>query len=325
MAFYARVNRVIRSKGPDTPVREEARLSRCPEKCPYCLPFPWNELVTGLRKQGGRAAGPGDISPAMLDRLPRRGKELLLDVFNGLWMDGVVPTEWRRATVVPLLKSRKDPSVISSYRPVSLTSCMGKLFERLVETRMRFWAESKGALDQSQAGFRAGRSTEEQAARIAQFAMDGLQRQPMQRSLAVLIDFSQAYDRVWKRGLLAKMNRSGVPSCLCRWTRAFLADRRARVRWGETLGNERILKEGLPQGCVISPLLWLLYVNDIVNALKEAVPEVQVSLYADDLAAAQGRVESAGARIIRPAYAFPGGRRFHFADPSGHELAVWSE
>ena len=284
MAFYARANRVIRSKGPDKQVRLDARFPACPPTCCYCRPFTWNEMCSGLRQQSGRSAGPDDISPAMVARLPEEGKKLLLGIFNDLWSSGVVPSQWRRAIIVPLLKSRKDPSDIASYRPVSLTSCIGKLYERLVEARLKYWAETSEAIDQSQAGFRTGRSTEEQTARIAQYAMDGLQQQPMQRSLAVLVDFSQAFDRVWKRGLLAKMVRAGVPSCLCRWTRSFLADRRARVRWGEVLGGERILKEGLPQGCVVSPLLWLLFVNDITDALRQAVPELQVSLYADDLA-----------------------------------------
>ena len=138
------------------------------------------------------------------------------------------------------MKKGKDPSNIASYRPVSLTSNVGKLYERLVETRLRYWSESNGVISPAQAGFRAGRSTELQIARLAQLVMDGLQHQPLSRSLATLVDFSQAFDRVWKRGLLAKLNRVGVPPCLVRWTRSCLADRRAVVRWGDTVGKERV-------------------------------------------------------------------------------------
>ena len=62
-----------------------------------------------------------------------------------------------------------------------------------------------------------------------------------------MFDFARAYDRVWRAGLLAKLGRLGVPGCVCRWIRALLTDRRARVRWGATLSNSRVFQEGLPR------------------------------------------------------------------------------
>ena len=283
VSHYAQVNRIIRPKAPDLVTRTAARPPPCPAACPFCQPYTMQELRAALCRKGGRAAGPDGISPALIQHLPEPALIYLLDIFNALWTSKIYPTQWRRATIIPVLKKGKDPSRVESYRPISLTSNLGKLFERLAQARLQFWAESSGVLSPCQAGFRSFRSTEIQIARIAQYAMDGLQQQPMQRSLATFVDFSQAYDRVWKRGLLAKLNTSGVPPCLVRWTRSFLADRRARVCWGDTLSRERVLKEGLPQGSVVSPLLWLFYINDVTTPLS-VLPEVQVSLYADDLA-----------------------------------------
>ena len=219
----------------------------------------------------------------MLQKLPDEGLQVLLQLCNRSWSHAECPSQWRTATIVPLLKSGKPPEEIGSYRPVSLTSCVAKCCERLVQARLRFWLETNSKLNPAQAGFRANRSTEEHVARVAQFAMDGLNAQPrMERTLVTLVDFSRAYDRVWKRGLLAKMRTMGVPACFCRWIANFLADRRAAVKWGATIGSQRTLKEGLPQGCVISPLLWLIYMEDIREAFT-AFPGLEL-MFADDLA-----------------------------------------
>ena len=224
------------------------------------------------------------MTPWMLRRCSSEAKLALLAMCNASWERAEIPEAWRLATIVPLLKTGKTPAEIGSYRPVSLTSCLCKTAERLVQRRLQHWSEANGIFDPAQAGFRANRSTEEQVARVAQFAMDGFNARPrMERTLVVLVDFSRAYDRVWKRGLLFKMRKNGVPGCIQRWVANFFADRRARVQWGDTFSRTKVLKEGLPQGCVLSPLLWLLYMDDVKDALA-VVPETLGSKYADDLA-----------------------------------------
>ena len=74
----------------------------------------------------------------------------------------------------------------------------------------------------------------------------------------MVLDFARAYDRVWRAALLSKMARLGIPGCYIRLVKAFLCDRRARVRWGAALSDARVFQEGLPQGSVLAPLLWLM-------------------------------------------------------------------
>ena len=156
--------------------------------------------------------------------------------------------------------------------------------ERMVATRLVYHLESQKILAKCQAGFRKNRSTEEQIARIAQDAFDGLEQKKPQQSVLVLLDFSRAYDRVWKSALYKKMADCQVHGDLIRWTKSFLDDRRGRVKWSETLSKERIFREGLPQGSVLAPTLWLIYCNDLQSHISAAEKRVTISQFADDTA-----------------------------------------
>jgi hypothetical protein len=238
----------------------------------------------------------------MLKNLPPCAINTMLSLFNDSWRSGECPMDWRTAIIIPILKPRKPAALPASYRPVALTSCVAKVMERLVADRLSYFLESKGLLSPCQAGFRRGRSTEEQLARVCQGVFDGLERRLPERSALCLLDFSRAYDRVWKDALYAKMDRLGVPPCMIRWIRGFLSDRRARVSWNGTLSSLRVFREGLPQGSVLAPLLWLIYVNDLDEDVAWASPSAGLSLFADDSALlATARSLDSCSDILQPA------------------------
>jgi len=173
--------------------------------------------------------------------------------------------------------------VIGSYRPIALTSTIAKLVERLIHRRLYWWLEDNQKLTAVQAGFRKRRCTTDQIARVCQHVHDGFQEKaPAQRTIAILFDYRRAYDTVWKRGVTAKLLQLGMPTCAIRWIQGFLTDRRARVKLGEALSNYHLFAEGLPQGSVLSPLLFTCYINDLPDCLPSGC---EASLYADDLAA----------------------------------------
>ena len=187
--------------------------------------------------------------------------------------------------IIPIFKGKgKAKEKPSSYRPVALTSCTAKLAERLVATRLVYHLELKKKLAPCQAGFRRDRSTEEQLARVTQDIFDGLEAKEPRRAALVLLDFSRAYDKTWKAALYVKLKDLEVPTCMIRWIKGFLADRRARVRWNDTLSKERVFREGLPQGSVLAPALWLCYCNDIWQTVHDRAPDCGLSLFADDTA-----------------------------------------
>ena len=102
-----------------------------------CCPFIMAELRCVMNKlKIGKAAGANEISNEMLKRLGDRGTAELLRICNMSWINKTVPADWRRATIIPILKSAKPPNQPGSYRPISLTSCTAKLMERLEQERL---------------------------------------------------------------------------------------------------------------------------------------------------------------------------------------------
>ena len=286
--LYAEVFRVERRKEDKEVNREATKILRRPRASTQedrTKEFPMEELELALLVlKTSKAPGPDEITNEMLKNLDKATKNRLLKLFNWALREGVSPTGWRRSTIIPVHKKGKPRDDPSSYRPVALTSCMAKLMERMVATRLVYHLESQKILAKCQAGFRKNRSTEEQIARIVQDAFDGLEQKKPQRSVLVLLDFSRAYDRVWKSALYKKMADCRVHGNLIRWTKSFLDDRRGRFKWSETLSKERIFREGLPQGSVLAPTLWPIYCNDLPSRITAAEIRVAISQFADDTA-----------------------------------------
>ena len=246
-----------------------------------CSDFTMVELTRAIRKMRRKGAeGPDDIPPTFLKELGHKALTELLSIFNISFRKAECPQIWRNAIILPLLKSGKLASELPSYRPISLTSCVVKLLERMINDRLYHLAETRGMFNHQQAGFRKGRGCEDQAARIIQAIEDGFQHKPMLRSVLVLLDFSKAYDTVWQQKLLLSMIDQGVPMTLIRWINCFLQNRQAKVRFNNVLSRSRKMRQGLPQGSVLSPILFLFYINNLAKILPS---ENINSLFADDV------------------------------------------
>ena len=171
--------------------------------------------------------------------------------------------------------------------------------ERMVASRLSYLAESNGWWSEDQAGFRCMRSCEDQVLRLSQSISDAFQDSTASRTVLALLDFSMAYDTVWRERLLDILFDKGVPMLMIRWIKGFLSDHKARVRLDKTLGRSFKLHRSVPQGAVLSPLLFLFYIDGI----RDVAPEgVKVSLYADDIAVwAQSRNKNAALRKVQEA------------------------
>ena len=185
-------------------------------------------------------------------------------------------------------KAGKSASSIDSFRPVSLTSCVAKTLERLIHNRLYFLAESRSWICPEQAGVRKQRGCEDLVLNIIQGVSDGFQQRPPKRSVMALLDYSKAYDRVWREELVVTALDQGVPPTYVKWIFSFLSDRWAKAQVNGEVGRARPMRQGLPQGSVLSPFLFLIYINSLRDVLPQ---EVKPGLYADDVSLLSSQVE----------------------------------
>ena len=240
------------------------------------------EIKRTLNEMGTeKAAGDDDITYEMLKNLGPKALEMLMHLYNRCWMgDEDLPTMWKTATICPILKDGKDPEETSSYRPISLLSCMGKLLEKILADRLMSVMERRNLLNDNQAGFRQGKCTTDQVLQLTQQAGDRLHsHKGKTRTITTFFDYEKAYNKVWRDGLLWKMQEMNLPWRFVRYVRHFLSGNKTRVDVNGVKSKQFFLNEGLPQGSAISPLLFLIFINDIDVKLDDAT---RASLFADD-------------------------------------------
>ncbi|MCG8429666.1 MAG: reverse transcriptase family protein, partial [Candidatus Omnitrophica bacterium] len=277
---FAAVNKSARRRCIDRPLR---KLLKIQEKATtahdqiFEETFTPGEMETALTKLKNRKApGQDRIWNEMIKHLGISAKSSLLKFINRTWIEGKLPRAWRTATIRPVPKPGKSTDELKNFRPISLTSSIGKLAERMVNQRLYWWLEKNGLLDSTQAGFRKGCRTEDQLFRLTQKTIDGFQEK--RSTVAVFIDLQQAYDRVWRQGLFMKMWRLGVHGKMYHWIKAFLRDRTIQTTIDGQVSSLHTLEEGLPQGSALSCTLFLIFLNDLPGYL-----DVNKALFADDL------------------------------------------
>ena len=242
--------------------------------------FTKEELDIGISQLiPNKAPGPDNIPNDLLQHLGTKAKQKLLKLYNKSWKTGIIPQTWKKATMMPLLKQGKPKTKGDSYRPISLTSCVCKLMERIINNRLVWYLETNGHIMDEQSGFRQHRSTEDQLTYISQVIEEGFQEQ--KHSVVLWVDMEKAFDKAWKDGIILSLLKAKVSHKMLKWIEQYLHQRTGRVKVHGKESRQATFKQGVPRGGVLSPTLFILY----MNTLKEVMdPHIKAAMYADDLA-----------------------------------------
>ena len=222
----------------------------------------------------GKACGPDGLHPKLLKEARAELALPLQIIFSQSLDAGTVPLDWKQANVIPIHKkgSTSDPG---NYRPVSLTSCVCKIMESIIRDHILKHLNENELLSDVQYGFRSKRSCSLQLLdcmeRWSQILDNG-------NSFDVLyLDFSKAFDRVPHQRLLIKLRHLGINDKVLNWIDSFLSDRKQRVIVHGEASAWKAVRSGVPQGSVLGPVLFLMYVNDLSDGINS-----NIRLFADD-------------------------------------------
>ena len=215
-----------------------------------------------------KACGPDDIPGRLLKVGAPWLAEPLTQLFNLSLQSGALPRDWRRANVTPVFK-KGDKHSPSNYRPISLTSLVVKCLECLVHTRILEFLEANNKLSGHQHGFHKGHSCQTQLLGTIHEWARSLDKRLSTH--VIYLDFSRAFDSVPHQRLIMKLDCMGIRGNILRWIEIFLSDREQRVLVDCQSSDWEKVTSGVPQGSILGPLLFLMYVNDIIAELNSSV------------------------------------------------------
>ena len=243
----------------------------------YNQPFTLEELKLSLRASRDTAVGSDQIHYQFLKHLSEGCLTTLLDSFNKIFATGKIPTCWQEAIIIPIPKPGKDHSDPKNYRPISLTSCLCKTLERMVNSRLMWVLEKEGLLSNFQSGYRKGRSTLDHLVSLESYIRNSFVEG--KHVVSVFFDLEKAYDLTWRFGVMKDLHDMGFRGKLPLFIQNFLSDRKFKVRVGNNYSSLQDQEMGVPQGSILSVTLFILKLNNIV---KQVPKDLKCRLYVDD-------------------------------------------
>jgi len=240
-------------------------------------PISSHEVTYSLAKCKSHGPGPDNIPYIFIQNFGPKALELMLKIFNRIFVEGSWPITWKNGTIIPITKQEKNKFKPEGYRPITLLNTMCKLLEKVINRRLTWFLEKNNLLSNQQSGFRKNRSTIDNLFQINhEVNQTFLDKQVMG---LVNLDIAKAYDSTWRHNILIKLNQILSKGHILNIITDFLKDRTFQVKANNQMSSEFSQENGVPQGSALSVTLFLLAIDDITQCCS--LP-VKCNLFADD-------------------------------------------
>ena len=277
--LFANYYSEISSQNQATKTKTKCKKRKVEPDEEYNNPFDMSELTDVIHLlKDNKSPGEDFIENIMIKKLPQKTIQFMLNLFNKIWTTKEIPPQWKTSIIIPILKHGKQSTIISNYRPIALNSCICKVMERMVNTRLTWYLERNERLSTQQFGFRKNRSTIEPIAQLTTQILNGFMNK--QITIAISFDIQKAFDTLNQDLVIDNLYTMGITGNMLKFIENYIKNRSIKVRIGNEYSAPKNTKAGTPQGGVLSATCFIVAINNILKSLPQ---NVKGSLYADDL------------------------------------------
>jgi len=230
-------------------------------------------ILKGLKNK--KSNGPDAIPNVVLKKLPNSAHEFLAELINCILSTGYYPDSWKKANVIPIPKPGKPSNEAKNFRPISLLNSLSKVLEKVLHVRILEYCDANHLLPNNQFGFRSKHSTVHALIRLFEEAIMGFNDRKI--TIAAFLDIEKAFDTMWVEGLIYKLINLEFPDYLIKIVFSYLKGRSFRVKLGDVVSDPVLVDDGVPQGSILGPLLFIIFMIDLPTHLNTTL-----TVFADD-------------------------------------------